>query len=886
MPSMSEDEEHTGSENANRNESKRRRLKRTQACDGCRRKKIKCDGDQKPDHRCTHCTTYNSECTYSEPSDRSLTKRYVTGLESRIEKMEQLLGQMHQGASTLNIAGPSYPLTSPGSDILTYGTTTLERTPGTMYRHSIMREDSVSHLEASAHENLNSSDDEAPYGYSLVRSLRRLHLRPDSVRFYGKSSSATLLETAYRTKMGTGDKVHGGHQRPRFWAVHPWLMPELQREPPPYHPESFPDDGLMQTLIDLYFTNVDPYHPLLHRPTFERSISNRIHLHDEDFGSTVLLVCAVGARFSDDARVFLPGYEDDTLSRGWRWYKEVHIVNKPPFSLPRLYDLQKCCLTAQFMEVTYSPLESWKIVGYGIRLAQDVGAYHKKVYNREDRVEEELWKRAFWTLTMMDRYISTTLGRSCAMQDEDLDLDLLLECDDEYWTNSDPGLVFKQPQGKPSYIEYFNYLLRLSQILVGAQRTIYSSRKLRSMISVTGPEWEERLVAELDSALNRWIDSVPNHLRWNPDGEDNLFFNQAAQLYVAFYQTQIFVHRQFLQAPRKRSAQFSPSLAICTNAARCTVHILDLQFKRTGFRTFNDQISLFTSGIVLLLNIWSAKRSGATIDIAKEMADVHTCMNELGAGESRWHQSGRVWDVMYGLIYASNLPLPQTSRPSQKRAGDGDGKQRTPMTAPISATGHSPMSNFVGSNANSAAALSNTEPSGQRQLSYVASPAETLLASGLSGSMSSSKTKAGNFDATTAFTPGNQTKGVHSTASFPQMNSAVDSLTQPAYAFDEESVNPMLSSIFSASDSDVWGTFSQATPASDTAMQQNTPSADGSLKGATDLVGETQEIGSSGYDSLMAMWSSMPANFDWGDWEAYISNMDDFMGGGSSSGAG
>ncbi|PCH38621.1 hypothetical protein WOLCODRAFT_161707 [Wolfiporia cocos MD-104 SS10] len=914
MSSRSDDDEHTGSENVNHHERKRRRLKRTQACDVCRRKKIKCDGDQKPDRRCTHCTTSNRECTYSGSTDRSLTRGYVTSLESRLEKMEQLLGQMRPEAST-SVAGPSHPPPPPESDTLLYGTTTLERVSRAMYRNSDIVQKSASHVDAFNRENLDFSDDEVTDEYSLIQSLRQLRVNPDSLRFFGKSSSAMLVRTAYRTKTESGDEIHGGHQRPRFWGAHPWLMPELQREPPPHRPDCFPDDELMRTLIDSYFANVNPYHPLLHRPTFERNIENLLHLRDEGFGSTVLLVCAVGARFLDDPRVLLPGYENDPLSRGWEWYKEVHVVHKSPYSLPRLYDLQICCLTAQFMEATYSPQASWALIGVGIRLAQDVGAHRKKVYNREHRVEEELWKRAFWTLIMMDRYLSTALGRPCAMQDEDLDLDLLFECDDEYWINPDPGLSFKQPAGKPSYIAYFNNLLRLNQILACAQRTIYSSKKFRSMLGVTGPEWEERLVTELDSALNRWIDSVPDHLRWDPNREDKLFFNQSAHIYVAFYQTQIFVHRPFLQAPRKPTAQFFPSLAICTNAARSCIHILDLQFKRTKFHTFNDQISLFTSGIVLLLNIWSAKSSGVTIDTEKEMADVHTCMSNLKAGENRWHLSGRVWDVMYELTYASDLPLPQSPKPNRKRARDvGDGEHRTWMTASLPMTGHSPMSDFVESNANSPAASSSTEPPvqhQQHQASQVAWPAEIPSVSSTSSSVGSPSAQATGADATTAFSPDIQTNGVNPTAGFLPTDNAFSTLSQPAFgtlsngfpafspgvssepsmmtpdaAPSEEGVDPVLSSMFSAPDRDVWGTLFQAIPTQGAAMQNDPLSVDSSLQGAADLTGGAPEAGQSGTNNLMAMWSSMPTNFDWRDWDAYISHMNDFMGGEAGPGPG
>ena len=79
--------------------------------------------------------------------------------------------------------------------------------------------------------------------------------------------------------------------------------------------------------------------PLLHRPTFEQGIREGLHLHDEGFGSTVLLVCANGARFSDDPRALLDEREHPQ-SAGWKWFQQVQMVRKSLLEPPRLYDLQ------------------------------------------------------------------------------------------------------------------------------------------------------------------------------------------------------------------------------------------------------------------------------------------------------------------------------------------------------------------------------------------------------------------------------------------------------------------------------------------------------------------------------------------------------------------
>ncbi len=39
----------------------------------------------------------------------------------------------------------------------------------------------------------------------------------------------------------------------------------------------------------------------------------------------------------------------------------------------------------------------------------------------------------------------------------------------------------------------------------------YSINKSKALLGFVGQQWEQHIVAELDSALNKWIDSVPDH---------------------------------------------------------------------------------------------------------------------------------------------------------------------------------------------------------------------------------------------------------------------------------------------------------------------------------------------------------------------------------------
>jgi hypothetical protein len=53
------------------------------------------------------------------------------------------------------------------------------------------------------------------------------------------------------------------------------------------------------------------------------------------------------------------------------------------------------------------------------------------------------------------------------------------------------------------------------------------------------PKAQERLIAELDSSLFAWLDSVPPHLRWDSQREDPVFFEQSCVLYSYYYFTQV-----------------------------------------------------------------------------------------------------------------------------------------------------------------------------------------------------------------------------------------------------------------------------------------------------------------------------------------------------------
>ncbi|KAJ6608498.1 fungal-specific transcription factor domain-containing protein [Mycena sp. CBHHK59/15] len=368
------------------------------------------------------------------------------------------------------------------------------------------------------------------------------------------------------------------------------------------------------------------------------------------------------------------------LACGWEWFDQVPLVGKHLFGQATLYDLQYYCLAVQFLEGSSAPQACWTLIGVGLRLALDVGAHRRKHTVEAPSRDAELWKRAFWVLMSIDRSLSAAMGRPCAIQYDDFDIDPPLEVDDEYW--EDPARPFEQPPGVPSRVAFFNCLLRLNHILGYSLKILYSLNKTKVVYAIDD-SWEDHIVAELDSALNRWHDEVPEHLRWDPNRADPLFFDQSVALHCSYYHLQILIHRQFIPMVRKSAPTALPSLAICTSAARACANVVDIQRRRKGrVPVVLNLPAVFTSGIVLLLNVWSGKRTGLVPDPSREIANVHKCMEVVRVCEERWQSAGLLWDILFELASVGQLPLPNPAASSGGTGVDSQQQQQQHQQQP------------------------------------------------------------------------------------------------------------------------------------------------------------------------------------------------------------
>jgi len=225
-------------------------------------------------------------------------------------------------------------------------------------------------MDDMADHDLEPSDDEyvnTTKVQSLQETLDDLSI---SYRFFGKSSGANLVQTALDLKSeysGTEQDImqlHMAKRRPEFWTQHTvsvfrlancvpfapliqgrkWERTALRLDPPRYN---FPEPDMIDHLVDLYFSRINLFLPLLHRPTFERNLRDNLHFHDQAFGSVLLCLCACASRYSDDPRVLLEG-STSWHSSGWKWFGQVQVLRRSLIGPPTLYDVQMYAVSRHF----------------------------------------------------------------------------------------------------------------------------------------------------------------------------------------------------------------------------------------------------------------------------------------------------------------------------------------------------------------------------------------------------------------------------------------------------------------------------------------------------------------------------------------------------------
>ncbi|KAJ4482421.1 fungal-specific transcription factor domain-containing protein [Lentinula aciculospora] len=655
--------------------------KAQKSCDQCRARKIKChSNDLQTGNSCIKCVDADIQCTFTYKRKKRKPNIAIAQSTQPFDFIHSLIEDI---LSSNSYTVPSDPTRVHDIIVsLAKYARSVDRDL-THLRNAMMGGASsltLSEALTSKQTDTGISEEESSDDGLNTESFKQISLGHSSIRHFGKSSNIRFIHNIMNRTSRSVDLEPleldlARFKRPEYWGLDVWkLQPEIASVPA----YNFPEIDLLWDLLRIYFIEVGPYIPLLHRPTFEKAVINGRHLLDHNFGAVVLAVCAIAARDSKDPRVF---QQDAKITAGWQWFRQIRLV-RPNFVEPTsVHELQLYCLAYIYLRHTNMHDSVWPLVGLGLRSAIDRGIHRLKA-SKSRTVESELCIRVFWILRNADVLMGMTLGRPTAIYSEDFDIDRPVECDDEYWEVTEHNGAFTQPAGKISVLSFFTHYSKLMDIAASVQRSIYCINEVSEYKNdgLSSTERSRKKVMQHDSALNDWLTSLPEHLRWDPHQHDKIHLNHSAILYTTFYWIQLQVHKNFIihQASGNHSQEVLPSFVICANAARTTVRISRISHQRSK-NHYEILLNLAHCGTVLNLILWRHKRGISPTpyaDIKAVASDVAAVVEMLTAADSSSQTVGRVADKLNAFAYAegllSNLPTGSAATSKRTRRDETD----------------------------------------------------------------------------------------------------------------------------------------------------------------------------------------------------------------------
>ena len=410
--------------------------KKQRACDNCRVKKIKCDGQQRSQdgEKCTNCETSDITCTFIRPPiPKGPPKGYVESLENRNNQLESLIQRLNPGYDWAKEVGPPINISN-----FNLKESNKRKDPNSDIRIPITQSNPE---EAANSESDNSDIDE------LEDKMRCMYM-DDSVpilkRYYGLSSAAMLSNLAmdYGSSNQTNE-IYNSYFRDDYWQDEKWMteekslhnnLPILQTDYPPHE--------LLNHLIDSYFINVNCTFPLLHKPTIIDNLNTK--KFQSEFAGVILLVCAIGSQHSDDPRVL--SSRNDPRFAGENFYHiyKLKCQRKSMLASPSIEEIQSLILTQIYFQGSTPMCKgSWSLNGTAISLIQDVG-YHRIHTVRHDLLFNEFRKRVFYCSYILDVSLSSMFGRHTILNEDCFDVGLPSFLPDEIGKNDISIKYFKE----------------------------------------------------------------------------------------------------------------------------------------------------------------------------------------------------------------------------------------------------------------------------------------------------------------------------------------------------------------------------------------------------------------------------------------------------------
>ncbi|KUJ08658.1 uncharacterized protein LY89DRAFT_676572 [Mollisia scopiformis] len=518
------------------------------ACQRCKQRKQKCNGNQPS---CSRCSRLNFECHYVIPSypKPSQAKVYIKALEDRVAELETILTK--------------------GGD----------------------RTVSHDHLL----EDLNGSEEGEIQ--PLLNAIRDLSL--DIAGSYVGGASTMTLGRALESALAGKTDLLFQHESLRRDST-------VRTESVASDTNSLQDMSTFQLsqinrdaaerMVNAYLGHLYTNFPIMYSFEVLDLHKRRCSLRNVYEESILNLIYGLGGHFLEKTGDLSKAYHPE------RHY-EIALNNRETIlrygdsrSLTYLLLLGQHCLRM--------PKEpgAWTFTGLAMRMCIELGL-HRRRRSAGPSLKAELNKRLFWSCYWWDREIAIAMGRPPSISDHDIDIDLPLDVDE---ANRDLNVLkaaAEVDRSVPAFpqttMSCYIHLLRLKVIDSEIQHKIYRVDRVKS------PETIYKTTDLILEKLYAWKAAIPpESTHWDPSDRQSFRGDEyrSYDSHMASYHKTIRVLLQPRLYEEKINKRY---LALCAEACRAVCET----YKRLHYRiplifTSVSLQTVFLAGLTLVYCMW------------------------------------------------------------------------------------------------------------------------------------------------------------------------------------------------------------------------------------------------------------------------------------------
>ncbi|KAJ6511534.1 fungal-specific transcription factor domain-containing protein, partial [Mycena vitilis] len=519
----------------------------------------------------------------------------------------------------------------------------------------------------------------------LAGAVGQLSLNEDKqVRYHGKVSGLHLLA---RREPLDGDLVSLLRRFPkaRVWPAAP-ADDDYGSSAGEADADGLPPRAAQEELLARYFAHVHPSFPVVHKRAVLEAwargegcvhlrfrsligLSKLIHKNRRPPPLLLLAMYALAARHAPQP----PSSSLPDAPSQYMWPAGDAYLFRAKGLLDSSYASSRAStcqalLLMGFREIGIGAMaQAWIYIGMAVRMAQDLGMQRGAEDGMTGQRGEDgklfgVWeiaerRRIWYACVIMDKYVSTYIGRPLAIFERDFDTSLPSESDleemEEWVSPADAPLSFSPRAGR--VISCFNESARLAGILSQIVQSIYALRP-------AGSRHAELVV--LDGQLDRWRLALPAHLHHDParstrgGGVGEVPLPQVLTLHMQYWCAVLLLHRPLCAdaveltppcsspAPEegdvRRNAE--QNYELCASAANHITTIATL---------YSETYTLMHCAVFLCYYIFTASIMHVTSLSAyptdpQARLGLAKCMDALKQMDIVWPAAGRAFELLRG----------------------------------------------------------------------------------------------------------------------------------------------------------------------------------------------------------------------------------------------